>query len=93
MLSGVRGYNCYLAKSSNLNFHPLEVMSGYRDPQNDIFVQFETKHLQILMFKHSSIISSPLTVIFSAEKTTIALKGLTYINSLRSLNTFTYHME
>ena len=40
------------------NFHPLEVVSRYRDPQlqvgeNYTFVYFGTKHLQILMFKHT----------------------------------------
>ena len=48
------------AKLNNLNFHPLEVVSRYRDPQlqvgevfTHVFILIETKHLQILMFKHS----------------------------------------
>ena len=44
------------AKVIYLNFHPLEVGSRYRNPQLPtgwellIFVKFETKRLQILMF-------------------------------------------
>ena len=46
-------------KLYNLNIHPLEVVSRCRDPQiqasknYSYCVSFETKHLQILMFKHS----------------------------------------
>ena len=39
------------AKLNNWNFHSLEVVSHYGDPQLQvIFVKIETKHLQILMF-------------------------------------------
>ena len=42
------------AKLSNLNFHPLEDVSRYRDPQLQVgeIVEFGTQNLQILMFKH-----------------------------------------
>ena len=41
-----------------MNIHPLEVLSRYRDTQlregqSYSFVLFETKHLQILLFRHS----------------------------------------
>ena len=41
-----------------LNFYPVEVVSRYRDPQLQqgktlILVQFEIKHLKIVMFKHT----------------------------------------
>ena len=51
--------NPYPVKLNNLNFQPLEVVCRYRDPQLQAaenysyiaFVQFDTKHLQILVFK------------------------------------------
>ena len=43
----------------NLNFHPLDVVSGYHDlklqvaEKKNLFFKFETKYLKILMFKHT----------------------------------------
>ena len=49
--------NPFAAKLIYLNFQPLQVVSRYRDPQPKVDenypVQFETKHLHILMFKQS----------------------------------------
>ena len=53
------GFNPYPVNYIYLNFQPLEVVSRYRDPQPQVvenhsyFVYFDTKHLQILMFKQS----------------------------------------
>ena len=47
------------AKEIYVNFQPLDAVPRYRDPQPQvvenylIFVSFETKHLQILIFKQS----------------------------------------
>ena len=52
-------FNHYPAELNNLNFHPLEVVSRYRDPQLHVgenyaylFI-FMTKNLQFLMVKHT----------------------------------------
>ena len=49
-----------LSYTVELNIHPPEVVPCYCDPQLRvggggllIFVEFETKHLQIAMFEHS----------------------------------------
>ena len=40
-------------ETNNLNFHPLEVVSRYRDPQPQVGENYShSKHLQILMIKH-----------------------------------------
>ena len=44
------GSNRYPVKLISVNFHPLEVVSRYRDPQLQMG---ETKHFQMPMFKHT----------------------------------------
>ena len=43
--------NPYPAKVIHLNFHPLEVVSRYRDPQLQVDENYS--YLQILMFRHT----------------------------------------
>ena len=45
--------NSYPAKLIYLNFHPLEVVSRYRDPQPQVVENYSyLLNLQILIFKH-----------------------------------------
>ena len=51
--------NPYPAKLIYLNFHPLEAVSRYSDPQLQVaehylyLFNFDLKYLQILMFEHT----------------------------------------